>query len=44
MGIKRSTFVIAPDGTVAKAVYGVKPEGHPEQALEALPPASKLAV
>lgn len=39
MGIKRSTFVIAPDGSVAKAMYGVKPEGHPEQVLEALPPA-----
>jgi peroxiredoxin Q/BCP len=39
MGIKRSTFVIAPDGTVAKAMYGVKPEGHPEQVLQALPPA-----
>ena len=43
MGIKRSTFVIAPDGTVAKAMYGVKPEGHPEQVLEALPPAQELA-
>jgi peroxiredoxin len=39
MGIKRSTFVIAPDGTVANAMYGVKPEGHPEQVLAALPPA-----
>ena len=39
MGIKRSTFVIAPNGTVAKAMYGVKPEGHPEQVLQALPPA-----
>ena len=39
MGIKRSPFMIAPDGSVAKAMYGVKPEGHPEQVLEALPPA-----
>jgi len=39
MGIKRSTFVITPDGTVAKAMYGVKPEGHPEQVLQAFPPA-----
>ena len=39
MGIKRSTFVIAPDGSVAKAMYGVKPDGHPEQVLEALPQA-----
>ena len=43
MGIKRSTFVIAPDGTVAKVMYGVKPEGHPEQVLEAVPPAQELA-
>ena len=37
MGIKRSTFVIDPDGTVAKALYGVKPEGHAELVLDALP-------
>lgn len=37
MGVARSTFVIAPDGTVASAMYGVKPEGHPEQVLAALP-------
>jgi len=37
MGIKHSTFVIAPDGSVAKAMYGVDSEGHPEQVLEALP-------
>ena len=43
MGIKRSTFVIAPDGAVAKAMYGVKPEGHAEQVLEAVPPAQELA-
>ena len=43
MGIKRLTFVITPDGTVAKAIYGVKPEGHPEQVLEAVPPAQELA-
>lgn len=41
-GIKRSTFVIASDGTVPKALYGVKPKGHPEQVLEALPPASTV--
>jgi peroxiredoxin Q/BCP len=27
-GVIRSTFVIAPDGTVAKAMYGVKATGH----------------
>ena len=37
MGIKRSTFVIDPRGTVAKALYGVKPEGHAELVLDALP-------
>jgi peroxiredoxin Q/BCP len=37
MGIKRSTFVIDADGRVAKALYGVKPEGHAELVLEALP-------
>jgi peroxiredoxin Q/BCP len=37
MGIKRSTFVIDEDGNVAKAMYGVKPDGHPEKVLAALP-------
>jgi peroxiredoxin Q/BCP len=37
MGIKRSTFVIDADGRVAKALYGVKPEGHAERVLAALP-------
>ena len=37
MGIKRSTFVIDPDGRIAKAMYGVKPEGHAERVLAALP-------
>jgi thioredoxin-dependent peroxiredoxin len=37
MGIKRSTFVIDADGRVAKAFYGVKPEGHAELVLAALP-------
>jgi thioredoxin-dependent peroxiredoxin len=35
-GIHRSTFVIGPDGTVVKAMRGVKPDGHPEQVLAAL--------
>jgi thioredoxin-dependent peroxiredoxin len=38
MGINRSTFVIDADGNVAKALYGVKPDGHAERVLEALPP------
>ena len=37
MGIKRSTFVIDADGTVAKAMYGVRPEGHADKVLAALP-------
>ena len=37
MGIKRSTFVIGADGNVARAMYGVKPDGHAEEVLEALP-------
>jgi thioredoxin-dependent peroxiredoxin len=37
MGIKRSTFVIDAEGNVARALYGVKPEGHAEEVLEALP-------
>jgi thioredoxin-dependent peroxiredoxin len=37
MGIKRSTFVIDAEGNVAKALYGVKPEGHAERILAALP-------
>ena len=37
MGIDRSTFVIDADGTIVKAMRGVRPEGHPEKVLEALP-------
>ena len=37
MGINRSTFVIDADGTVAKALYGVKPDGHADTVLAALP-------
>jgi peroxiredoxin Q/BCP len=36
-GIKRSTFVIDAEGKVAKAMPNVKPDGHPEQVLAALP-------
>ena len=36
MGIKRSTFVIDEDGRVARALYGVKPDGHAELVLDAL--------
>ena len=37
MGIKRSTFVIDREGNVAKALYGVKPDGHADLVLDALP-------
>ena len=37
MGINRSTFVIDADGNVAKALYGVKPDGHADTVLAALP-------
>ncbi len=36
LGIVRSTFVIGPDGTVVKALRGVKPDGHAERVLAAL--------
>ncbi|HZQ03929.1 MAG TPA: thioredoxin-dependent thiol peroxidase [Gaiellaceae bacterium] len=35
-GIIRSTFVIAPDGTVAKAMYNVKPDTHADDVLAVL--------
>jgi peroxiredoxin Q/BCP len=37
MGINRSTFVIDADGNVARAMVGIKPAGHAEEVLEALP-------
>jgi thioredoxin-dependent peroxiredoxin len=37
MGIKRSTFVIDKAGKVAKAMLGVKPDGHAGLVLSALP-------
>jgi peroxiredoxin Q/BCP len=37
MGIQRSTFVIDPDGTIAKAMRGIRPAGHAEKVLETLP-------
>ena len=36
MGIIRSTFVIDPEGTVARAMYGVNAERNPEEVLAAL--------
>ena len=38
-GVIRSTFIIGPDGKVAKVFPKVKPEGHAAEVLEALGPA-----
>jgi peroxiredoxin Q/BCP len=36
MGVERSTFVIAPDGTLAKIMRRVKPDTHADDVLAAL--------
>ncbi|HET7352775.1 MAG TPA: thioredoxin-dependent thiol peroxidase [Gaiellaceae bacterium] len=36
MGIKRTTFLIAPDGTVAKVMEKVRPDAHADDVLGAL--------
>lgn len=36
MGMQRSTFIITPDGTIAKVWEKVKPEGHALEVYEAL--------
>ncbi len=35
-GVKRTTFLIAPDGTLVKAWMAVKVDGHTQQVLKAL--------
>jgi len=35
-GLKRSTFLIGPDGRLVKAWYSVKVDGHADQVLKAL--------
>jgi thioredoxin-dependent peroxiredoxin len=35
-GVSRTTFVVAPDGTVAKVIHRVKPDTHADDALAAL--------
>ena len=35
-GVIRSTVLIAPDGTVERAWYGVTPDGHAQEVLAAL--------
>ncbi len=37
MGIDRSTFLVDSDGNVAKAMRGIKPAGHANEVLDALP-------
>ena len=37
LGIERSTFLIAPDGGVARAWRGVKVPGHAQAVLDAIP-------
>ena len=37
MGISRTTFVIDADGNLVKAMHNVRPDGHPQKVLEALP-------
>jgi peroxiredoxin Q/BCP len=37
MGIERSTFVIDPEGNIARVLRRVKPDTHAEQVLQALP-------
>jgi len=36
-GVNRTTFLIDSEGNVAKVMKNVKPDGHPEQVLAALP-------
>jgi thioredoxin-dependent peroxiredoxin len=36
MGVTRSTFVIAQDGTVKRAMHEVKPDAHADDVLETL--------
>src|SRR5579862_1020080 len=36
MGVSRSTFVIAPDGTIAKVLHDVKPASHADDVLAVL--------
>jgi len=36
LGIERTTFVIAPDGTIRKCFRRVKPAGHAEEVLAAI--------
>lgn len=37
-GIRRSTFVIAPDGTLEECMYGVNAKGHAEEVVACMRP------
>ena len=39
-GVKRSTFLIDPEGRIERAWYNVRPDGHPEAVLTEVAPAS----
>jgi peroxiredoxin Q/BCP len=36
LGVTRTTFLVAADGTVAKVMHNVKPETHADDVLTAL--------
>jgi thioredoxin-dependent peroxiredoxin len=36
MGVDRTTFLVAPDGTIAKIMHKVKPDSHADDVLAAL--------
>ena len=36
LGVSRTTFLVAPDGTVAKVMHDVKPDTHADDVLSAL--------
>jgi peroxiredoxin Q/BCP len=36
MGVNRTTFLIAPDGTLARVMHDVKPDSHADDVLAAL--------
>ena len=40
MGVDRTTFLVAPDGKVAKVIHDVKPDAHAADVLAALAPST----
>jgi peroxiredoxin Q/BCP len=36
LGVIRSTFLVGPDGTIARAWYNVRADGHAAKVLEAI--------